>query len=671
MNERQIKTINKILGYIFSFIIWPSLGFLLVSTIMILYQVRSFELLTQWILKKRSYKTDLLHFWQFNSYYRNLSILFILLGIPIFLAIFNYRYWWKEFKERFNSKSNPKKKNWEWNQFTKEGNFKVLKKKFKPGKANFALGYLDWKRHNQYLVNNTNSHAIVLGIPGSKKTEKIVLPNLHYNASLSFNEKPNMVITDPKKQILSRTGQMFINKGYNVKVFDFSDARNSLCWNPLEQIWNTVHSKPKDELDEYDYALAYEKIIQIVNSLSWPSDDKSMWTNNAKNVLVCLLKFQLLYSLEDKTFTLDYFTLANLTPNLSEKNIKFGKWVAITEKNSVKNIHWNNLYNEQKAIIDIVPETLSGILTNAIDVIVSFSQNLNISKITSNITFSIKETIRDTSKPFVIFICFPDHKNIFDFLMSILITQIYQEAVDYANSLPKQKLQRMLQFYLEEFNSLSIPEIPDWMAISRSRNILFMLIIQSYEQLQKYSAKGKDYKTIKSQARLNYLLETNSEETLKSFSSSLGEKIVKKETVSKNDKSTSVSTSEQKELIMSISEIKYKDPDMTIISTGGSKPIALKLKPAYEYLNYEPYINSQPKMISNNDMVWDFGSMKLKKFNLFSPTKVSDNDGETDLTKKEVESNSELVTSDNDELLKQALKDIKKTKSLCTDLKSD
>ncbi|WP_265579279.1 TraM recognition domain-containing protein [Mycoplasma mycoides] len=198
-----------------------------------------------------------------------------------------------------------------------------------------------------------------------------------------------------------------------------------------------------------------------------------------------------------------------------------------------------------------------------------------------------------------------------------------------------------------------------------------MLIIQSYEQLQKYSAKGKDYKTIKSQARLNYLLETNSEETLKSFSSSLGEKIVKKETVSKNDKSTSVSTSEQKELIMSISEIKYKDPDMTIISTGGSKPIALKLKPAYEYLNYEPYINSQPKMISNNDMVWDFGSMKLKKFNLFTTTKVSDNDGESDLTKKEVEGDFELVTPNNDELLKQALKDIKKTKSLCIDLKSD
>ncbi|MBY7704022.1 type IV secretory system conjugative DNA transfer family protein [Vibrio harveyi] len=112
-------------------------------------------------------------------------------------------------------------------------------------------------------------------------------------------------------------------------------------------------------------------------------------------------------------------------------------------------------------MIDIVPETLSGILTNATKAIASFSKNMNIKKITSNITFSVKELVRDESKPYVIFICFPDHKNIYNFLMNILITQIYQESIDYANTLPKQKLKRMLQFYLEEFNSLFVPQIPD------------------------------------------------------------------------------------------------------------------------------------------------------------------------------------------------------------------
>jgi membrane protein, putative (traD/traG family) len=80
-----------------------------------------------------------------------------------------------------------------------------------------------------YLVNNTDAHAIVLGISGSKKTEKIVMPNIHYNISLPFEKEPNMVITDPKKQILTRTGAAFIKNGYNIKVFDFADSENSLC----------------------------------------------------------------------------------------------------------------------------------------------------------------------------------------------------------------------------------------------------------------------------------------------------------------------------------------------------------------------------------------------------------------------------------------------------------
>lgn len=236
---------------------------------------------------------------------------------------------------------------------------------------------------------------------------------------------------------------------------------------------------------------------------------------------------------------------------------------------------------------------------------------MNIKKITSNITFSVKELVRDESKPYVIFICFPDHKNIYNFLMNILITQIYQESIDYANTLPKQKLKRMLQFYLEEFNSLFVPQIPDWMAISRSRNIFFMLIIQSYEQLEKYKTKGRDYKAIKAQARLNFLLETNSEETLNTFSKSLGEKVVLKKSVSESEKHSSTTTSEQKELIMNVSQLKYKSPEMTIISSGGNKPIAIKLTPAYKFLPNEEYINPECNEKTNpTGFVWDFDSMK-------------------------------------------------------------
>nr|WP_233752026.1 type IV secretory system conjugative DNA transfer family protein [Mycoplasmopsis agalactiae] len=62
-----------------------------------------------------------------------------------------------------------------------------------------------------------------------------------------------MVISDPKKQILARTGNIFKQNGYEIKVFDFIDAKNSLYWNPLQQIWEEVHNTPKEELMPDNY----------------------------------------------------------------------------------------------------------------------------------------------------------------------------------------------------------------------------------------------------------------------------------------------------------------------------------------------------------------------------------------------------------------------------------
>ncbi|MCK8461670.1 type IV secretory system conjugative DNA transfer family protein [Mycoplasma capricolum subsp. capricolum] len=664
MKDKKIKTINKVLSNIFCFVIWPLLSFLIIPLIMIIIQAKNSQIITDWVLQKRSIVSDFSDFWEVSSFYRNITILIIVSGSIVFLAFFNYKIWWEKIKNRITNQKEVNPNNWEYNQFTKEGNLKSFKKKFQPGQPNFSLGMFDINPKKQYLINNTDAHAIVLGISGSKKTEKIVLPNIWYNATLAHHLKPNMIITDPKRQILSRTGKMLIENGYNIKVFDFEDAKKSLYWNPLEQVWWTLHSKPKEQLDEFDYASAYDKIIEIVELLAWINKEDSMWESNAKNIIILILKFLLLYSLEDETFTLDFYNIPNITQTLSERYVKNGAWVKIAEKYKTKNRYWFEFFGEQKSMIDIVPETLSGILTNAINAVSSFSQNISIKKITSNITFSVKELIRDNSKPFAVFICFPDHKNIFDFLMSMLITQIYQESVDFANTLPKQKLKRMLQFYLEEFNSLYLPKIPDWMAISRSRNILFMLIIQSYEQLQKYSTKGRDYKTIKSQARLNFLLETNSDETLKSFSTALGEKIIKKETISESEKNKTVSVSEQKELIMSVSELKYKNPDMTIISTGGSKPIAIKLKPAYEYLPDQDYVHPNNLKDEAKKVEWDFIAMKKIVLKDQKESNQNTEQNEFFIRKEKLVLPKEVLKAKQ-----EALDFIKNNKSLCSSFK--
>nr|WP_307921140.1 hypothetical protein [Mycoplasmopsis bovis] len=84
---------------------------------------------------------------------------------------------------------------------------------------------------------------------------------------------------------------------------------------------------------------------------------------------------------------------------------KQGKWIEITTKNKEKNKYWSNLFKEQDQLVNIVNETLSGMLANASNVLIAFSQNPTVSKLTSKTNINIKEVVRN-DKPYVVFLCF-------------------------------------------------------------------------------------------------------------------------------------------------------------------------------------------------------------------------------------------------------------------------
>nr|WP_233752014.1 hypothetical protein [Mycoplasmopsis agalactiae] len=144
---------------------------------------------------------------------------------------------------------------------------------------------------------------------------------------------------------------------------------------------------------------------------------------------------------------------------------------------------------------------------------------------------------------------------------------------------------------------------------------------------------------------------------MKSISTTLGDKEVKKESISKQSDSNkqTVSTSESKEAVMSIAQLKYKDKDMTIISSGGSKPIALRLVPAYKYLNTDSYTHILQNNNDNENIVdWDFAQMK--KANLVTINKE---------TIKEANDDTYWQSANNEEMLRQKLSfvDFKKIKT--------
>lgn len=71
-----------------------------------------------------------------------------------------------------------------------------------------------------------NTNVLVIGGSGAGKTRTYAVPNV-------LQAGCSMVITDPKAEILRKTGAFLLAQGYEVRVFDLIDPSASFCYNPL------------------------------------------------------------------------------------------------------------------------------------------------------------------------------------------------------------------------------------------------------------------------------------------------------------------------------------------------------------------------------------------------------------------------------------------------------
>lgn len=74
-----------------------------------------------------------------------------------------------------------------------------------------------------------NLNVLVVGGSGAGKSRGYALPNImQCNCS--------MVITDPKAELLRKTGGLLQKKGYEVRVFDLINPDTSFCYNPFQYV---------------------------------------------------------------------------------------------------------------------------------------------------------------------------------------------------------------------------------------------------------------------------------------------------------------------------------------------------------------------------------------------------------------------------------------------------
>lgn len=87
---------------------------------------------------------------------------------------------------------------------------------------NFRMGF-DCFRHKR------NLNVLVVGGSGAGKSRSYAIPNImQCNCS--------MVVTDPKAELLRKTGGLLEKKGYEVRVFDLIHPDTSYGYNPFEYV---------------------------------------------------------------------------------------------------------------------------------------------------------------------------------------------------------------------------------------------------------------------------------------------------------------------------------------------------------------------------------------------------------------------------------------------------
>ena len=139
-----------------------------------------------------------------------------------------------------------------------------------------------------------------------------------------------------------------------------------------------------------------------------------------------------------------------------------------------------------------------------------------------------------SEKPIAVFMVTPDYDTSKNPIASTFVDQVYDSLMKNASKTRGKKCHRRVHFILDEFGNMpALSKLENKLTVCLSRNVLFNLILQSYDQL--YSVYGKEVGNIaKENCQNKVLIKTMSQDTLKEFCHDVGKRTV--ESVSRDRK---------------------------------------------------------------------------------------------------------------------------------------
>ena len=442
--------------------------------------------------------------------------------------------------------------------------------------------------------NARNKNVLVVGGSGSGKTRFWLKPNLLQCHS-------SYVVTDPKGTIVLECGNAMLKNGYKVKILNTINFKKSMHYNPFAY----VHSE-KDIL----------KLVTtlMTNTKGEGSGGDPFWEKSERLLLTALIAY-LHYEapVEEQNFA----TLLEMlnTMQVLEDDEEYQNPVDLLFEELAKKKP-NSFAGRQYKLYKLAAgKTAKSILISCGARLAPF----DIQELRDLTMYDELELDKLGDRKTALFLIMSDTDSTFNFLISMIYTQLFNLLCDKADDVYGGKLPIHVRCLIDECANIGqIPNLEKLVATIRSREISACLVLQARSQLKAIYKDNAD--TIVGNMDSQIFLGGSEPTTLKDLSEMLGKETIDAfNTSDTRGNSPSYGTTFQKmgHELLSRDELAVLDGGKCILQLRGVRPFLsdkydLTQHPNYELTSdYDPkntfdiekYLNRKEKINPNDEFV--------------------------------------------------------------------
>lgn len=409
---------------------------------------------------------------------------------------------------------------------------------------NVRIG-LDGHKHRR------NLNVLVCGGSGAGKTRFYCKPNV-------MQCNTSMVILDPKGEIARDTGHLLAQKGYEVRVLDLINMEKSHCYNPFVYLRN-----------DNDVQKLVTNLFKSTTPKGSQSNDP-FWDTAASMLLLALI-FYLHYEApaEEQNFPMVMEMLRAGDVHEDDDTYKSPLDILYDRLETKNPMHiavkyYRDYHSGSAKTLKSIQITLAARL-----------EKFNLESLASLTATDELDLPSMGEKKVALFALIPDNDTSFNFLVSILYTQLFQQLFYLADHKYGGGLPVPVHFIMDEFANVSLPDDFDKiLSVMRSRGVSVSIILQNLAQLK--ALFEKQWESIVGNCDEFLYLGGNEQSTHKYVSELLGKETLDTNTYGKSTgRSGNYSTNYQitgRELLTP-DEVRLLDNRYALLFIRGERPI--------------------------------------------------------------------------------------------------